>query len=149
MRSNIGTYPQRRVGDVRPVRGATEFVAAGHPVTGPDEYANRIGVGRLNGIRAEPGTILGPDDAGQWYAVIRCDDAGVEVGFATVTEFDAAQDYTRDGGPRSTAEHRLALAARSRAAMIERAAAVLERAVGGAGRTPRHRVRRGAAVTIQ
>lgn len=55
-----------------------------------DPYASRAPVGRLNGIFADPGTILGPDRAGQWFVAIRSDDRGSIVAFATATDMDTA-----------------------------------------------------------
>jgi hypothetical protein len=57
-------------------------------------------VGRLNGIHADPGTILGPDTAGQWLAVLDNDADGVSVRYATVGDLEAATQ--RD--PQSIAE---------------------------------------------
>lgn len=56
-------------------------------------------IGRLNGIHAEPGTILGPDDTGRYY-VVQADDTGVDIRFSTGEDLPGPV-------PRSLAEHRL------------------------------------------
>jgi hypothetical protein len=47
-------------------------------------------IGRLNGIYAEQGTILGPDLAGQWFAVADNDPDGVTVRYATTDDMELA-----------------------------------------------------------
>lgn len=70
-----------------------------------DLDANRVPVGRLNGITAAPGTLLGPDAAGQWYVALRSDDQGVQVGYATTHDIDNAKARHAVGGsPRSLPE---------------------------------------------
>lgn len=77
--------------------------------TEPAIDPNRIPVGRLNGVDAEPGTLLGPDSTGrQMYVVVGRDDQGVTVGYATVPDMQAADARRADGdAPRSLAELRL------------------------------------------
>jgi hypothetical protein len=64
--------------------------------------------GRLKGIHAEPGTILGPNDTLEYMVVIASDPAGVSVGFAQAGDIEAA---LAQPAPRSVAEHRLRRAA--------------------------------------
>lgn len=71
-------------------------------------------IGRLNGVHAEPGTILGPDMTNQWYVVQEDDAEGCTVRFATTHDFDAAPVETASflslpvttGEPRSVTEAR-------------------------------------------
>lgn len=86
-------------------------LAAGPIGTPPEDLAaalvdpNRVPVGRLNGITAAPGTLLGPDAAGQWYVALRSDDQGVQVGYATTHDIDNAKARHGAGGsPRSLPE---------------------------------------------
>lgn len=60
-------------------------------------------VGRLNGIYPEPGTVLGPDLEGQWFAVSDVDARGCTVRYATVDDIEDARAL---GEPRSVAESR-------------------------------------------
>jgi hypothetical protein len=55
---------------------------------------SRPPIGRLNGVTGEIGTILGPDDTGQWFSIIGTDAEGVLLGFATADEMDALQERT-------------------------------------------------------
>jgi hypothetical protein len=64
----------------------------------------RTVLGRLNGVHAEPGTLLGPNDVGEYMVVLADDERGVSVGWALTPDFDAAALVA---SPRSTAEHRL------------------------------------------
>lgn len=66
----------------------------------------RIPAGRLNGIHAEVGTVLGPKEVTREYVVVTGnDEAGVTVGYATPEDLQAVRDRTRDA--RSVTEHRL------------------------------------------
>jgi len=60
-------------------------------------------VGRLN-MDAEPGTILGPDTAGEFLVVAQRDENGVLVSYATTTDTDTAQERVRRDGPASLTE---------------------------------------------
>lgn len=65
----------------------------------------RYVAGRLNGVHAEPGTILGPKDITREYMVVLAnDERGVTVGYATTDELAAAAGVE---SPRSVTEHRL------------------------------------------
>lgn len=65
----------------------------------------RYVAGRLNGIDAEPGTILGPKDITREYMVVLDrDERGVILGYATADDLQAAAD--RDE-PQSVAEIQL------------------------------------------
>jgi hypothetical protein len=64
----------------------------------------RTVLGRLNGVHAEPGTLLGPNDVGEYMVVLADDERGVSVGWALTPDFDAAALVE---APRSVAEHRL------------------------------------------
>jgi len=69
--------------------------------------------GRLNGIDAEVGTILGPRGlTGEPLVVIDNDEAGVVVGYAQPAEMSAALLVALES-PRSVTEHRMATGARS------------------------------------
>lgn len=60
--------------------------------------------GRLNGIHAPIGTILGPKDVTREYVVVIADDEeGVVVGFASTTEILAVMTGAA-GDPRSVTE---------------------------------------------
>lgn len=59
-------------------------------------------VGRLNGVWAEPGTVLGPDTSGRWFAVVEQDPAGVRVRYASRADLDAVH-----GPPRSMTEREI------------------------------------------
>jgi len=65
------------------------------------EFAGEIG--RLNGVHAEIGTILGPDLLGQWFTVTADDDAGCTVRYATSHDMLAAR---MRNDPQSMAELR-------------------------------------------
>lgn len=60
-------------------------------------------VGRLN-MDAEPGTILGPDTAGELLCVSARDENGVLVSYATVADIEAARAHRAEHGPRSLTE---------------------------------------------
>ena len=61
--------------------------------------------GRIAGLTAEPGTILGPNDTGEWMVVTDRDEHGVSVGYAQAGDLQAALAVALDTGPRSVAEH--------------------------------------------
>lgn len=65
----------------------------------------RTVLGRLNGVHADAGTLLGPNDMGEYLTVLSNDERGVTVGWALRQDLDAFAH----GGPaaRSVAEHRL------------------------------------------
>jgi hypothetical protein len=63
-------------------------------------------VGRLN-MDAEPGTILGPDTAGELLVVSARDEAGVLVSYATIQDIEAAREHRVAHGPRSITEQRI------------------------------------------
>lgn len=66
----------------------------------------RIVAGRINGIHAEPGTILGPKVITREYVVVLTnDERGVTVGYASTHEL--ASIAATDHDVRSVAEHRL------------------------------------------
>lgn len=46
--------------------------------------------GRLNGVTADVGTILGPNDTGELMVVLAVDDGGVTVGYAQQGDVEAA-----------------------------------------------------------
>lgn len=69
----------------------------------------RYPIGRLNGVHAEPGTILGPNDTKEYLVVIDQDDKGVTVGYVQKGDIEAAME---EDGPRSVAEYRLRNAVR-------------------------------------
>ena len=48
------------------------------------------GRGRLDGVHAEPGTLLGPNDYGELLAVDANDEVGCTVRLATTHDLDAA-----------------------------------------------------------
>lgn len=65
----------------------------------------RTVLGRLNGVCAEPGTLLGPNTSGEYLAVIDSDERGVTVGWALQPDLDA---FAFGGlAARSVTEHRL------------------------------------------
>lgn len=69
-----------------------------------NEYGRPV-AGRLNGIHAELGTILGPKAVtGEHVVVIGDDERGVTVGYAQPAELEALRGLT---SPRSIAEARL------------------------------------------
>jgi hypothetical protein len=61
-------------------------------------------VGRLNNLDAEPGTILGPDTAGEFLVVAARDGNGVLVSYATVDDIAAARAVVAESGARSMTE---------------------------------------------
>jgi hypothetical protein len=62
---------------------------------------SRVPVGRLNGLEAEPGTILGPDTAGELMVVLERDERGVTCGYANTRGHRQRQGP--DGGRRDAA----------------------------------------------
>jgi len=58
---------------------------------------SRVPVGRLNGLDSEPGTILGPDTAGELMVVLERDERGVTCGYATREDIDNAKDRMAAG----------------------------------------------------
>lgn len=65
----------------------------------------RYTAGRLNGVHAEPGTLLGPKDITcEWMVVLDNDDSGCTVGYATADEITAASQRLATCGPQSLAE---------------------------------------------
>ena len=62
------------------------------------------GRGRLDGVHAEPGTLLGPNDYGELLAVDANDEVGCTVRLATTHDLDAAGLAVK---PRSVTEHQL------------------------------------------
>lgn len=65
-------------------------------------------VGRLNGIHAEPGTLVGPKDiTEEWLVVLENDDKECTFGYATPDELAAVGKRLLAGEPpRSVAEWR-------------------------------------------
>jgi len=65
-----------------------------------------VPAGRLNGIHAEIGTVLGPKAVTREYVVVTGNDEhGVTVGYASVDDLnDAAIEAMVERGPRSVAE---------------------------------------------
>lgn len=59
-------------------------------------------IGRLNGIHAEVGTILGPGTTSELLVVVDNDERGVKVSYCTVPDLEAAAKMD----PRSVTEHR-------------------------------------------
>lgn len=72
--------------------------------------------GRLNGITAEPGTLLGPIWTGEVVVVIDQDDRGVILGYPTEPEMRALASRE----PRSVYEARVQTAMRRAAARVAR-----------------------------
>ncbi len=64
-------------------------------------------IGRLNGVDAEVGTILGPDSIGELLVVAERDEAGVRVSYAGVPDIEAARARVAEVGPRSMTELRM------------------------------------------
>lgn len=60
-------------------------------------------IGRLNGITAEVGTLLGPDAKGEILVVSAVDETGVLVSLATIPDIESAALQPE---PRSIAEVR-------------------------------------------
>jgi hypothetical protein len=61
--------------------------------------------GRLNGVHAEPGAILGPTDITREYLVVLDnDDRGVTLGYPTP---DETEDLRSQDSPRTVAEARV------------------------------------------
>lgn len=61
------------------------------------ELSKRVPAGRLNGITAEVGTILGPKEVTREYVVVTATDGqSVEVGYATEADLAAAVERRLD-----------------------------------------------------
>lgn len=69
---------------------------------------NRPGCGRLNGVDAPVGAIVGPDNAGAYFAVIERDEHGVRVDRAT---FDDLREANAKEAPHTAAEFRAGVGA--------------------------------------
>jgi hypothetical protein len=67
----------------------------------------RYVMGHLRGSTAEPGTLIGPNDLGEFLVVIDRNDDGTSVGYAQSGDIEAALAAPE---PRSVAEFRLRVA---------------------------------------
>lgn len=70
---------------------------------------DRFIAGRLAGVQAEPGTVLGPKDiTREWMVVVASDEDGSDLGYAQTSDLDAAAVAAMvERGPRSVAEARM------------------------------------------
>jgi hypothetical protein len=64
----------------------------------------RAVAGRLNGIFAEPGTLVGPIWTGEFVVALETDLRGTKFGWPTQDELKAARNHAREVGPRSVSE---------------------------------------------
>jgi hypothetical protein len=76
---------------------------------------SHVHAGRLNGIHADPGTILGPKAVTREYVTVTGNDAqGLTLGYARADDLDAeAVAAMAERGPRSVAEHHIIASAQA------------------------------------
>jgi hypothetical protein len=79
-----------------------------------DQYDNRPGIGRINGIHAPAGSLLGPMNDGRYVVVIRNDDGSVVCDVASPEDLRLA---TLKTSPDTSAEARANIGMKTKADM--------------------------------